>query len=280
LIKTDRLPDLADAPLGKKSAYVNIYTADLLFPISRKPKREEIGIIGEKLPFQGYDLWTAYEVSWLNPNGKPLVALAELRVPCESPFLIESKSLKLYFNSFNNSRFESLDQVQSCVQKDLSNATGADVQVKLIRLNDVMLEMGFLEGQCLDDLDVKCTEYLPQKGLLVVTNEVVEETFHTNLLKSNCLVTGQPDWGSVQVTYRGKKILKEGFLKYIVSLRDHNEFHEQCVERIFCDIQSQCAPEKLTVFARYTRRGGLDINPLRTNAPDSVKVNQFRLVRQ
>jgi 7-cyano-7-deazaguanine reductase len=277
MMKTEAL--LNDAPLGKKSSYINTYSPSLLFPLPRQPKRDEIGIT-TTLPFQGFDIWNGFELSWLNLKGKPVVAISEALFPCDSQFLVESKSQKLYLNSFNNSRFDSFETVRTIIESDFSKAAQAPVKVKLYSLSEAPHKTGTLQGLCLDDLDIECTTFLPDPSKLVTQNEFVEETVHTNLLKSNCLVTGQPDWGSVEVSYKGKKIQHGGLLQYIVSLRDHNEFHEQCVERIFMDIQRACSPEWLTVYARYTRRGGLDINPYRTNKPKISEVNNFRLIRQ
>lgn len=271
---------LSKAPLGKKSTYVSIYSPSLLFPISRKIKRDEIQI-PEKLPFTGIDFWTGFELSWLNPKGKPVVAIAEFMIPCESPHIIESKSFKLYLNSFNNTKFECFEDVQSTLKKDVSLAVGQKISVKLFPLSQFPTKAQEFDGLCLDSLDLKCTDYQPNKSYLFCESDVGDEILFTNLLKSNCLVTGQPDWGSIQIKYRGKKINHEGLLQYIISLRDHNEFHEQCVERIFFDILRNCNPEYLFVFARYTRRGGLDINPLRTTNPLDLKnIPDYRLIRQ
>lgn len=257
-----------DSPLGKPAAYRDRYAPDLLFPIPRLAKRQEIGI-GGALPFAGVDLWNAYEVSWLNPKGKPQVALATVRVPCESPCLIESKSFKLYLNSFNQERFDGAEAVRTALLRDLGAACAASVAV------DLVLPTAFgrqriaeLEGVSIDDLDVEITDYEPTPAFLAAGGATVEETLRSDLLKSNCLVTGQPDWASVTVRYRGPRIDRAGLLKYLISFRRHNEFHEQCVERIFVDLLRACGPECLTVFARYTRRGGLDINPFRTNCGD------------
>ncbi len=270
---------LASAPLGKKSSYINTYTPSLLFALPRKLKRDELEV-GEILPFTGIDFWTGFEISWLNLKGKPIVALAEFRIPANSRCLIESKSFKLYLNGFNHSRFDSLEQVCSLMISDLSKYTESSVEVKLYELNRAPNKIGNLSGTCLDSLDVECTEYQPQPSYLSCFSERMEETVHTHLLKSNCLITGQPDWGSVEISYKGQKIDHSGLLKYIVSLRNHNEFHEQCVERIFIDIMKKCHPDELTVYARYTRRGGLDISPFRTNklVPGNIVVD--RLIRQ
>ncbi len=275
--KTDE--NLIAAPLGKKSAYENKYNPRLLFPIPRKTKRDEISI-PTRLPFTGFDIWTAFEMSWLNPKGKPMVALGEFRIPCESPNIIESKSLKLYLNSFNNSHFESFEKVKATIQSDLSHAAGMSVQVEVRPLNQAGRTISDLEGKCLDHLDIECTEYQPNTSFLKTDSSLVNEVLYSDLLKSNCLVTGQPDWGSIEIRYSGNRINHEGLLKYIVSLRDHNEFHEQCVERIFSDILRNCSPMELTVYARYTRRGGLDINPFRTNSKSVSNLTNHRLLRQ
>ncbi len=268
--------------LGKASAYADEYDASLLFPIARAGKREEIGV-GTQAPFFGADMWTAYELSWLNLRGKPQVALAQVVVPCETPNIIESKSLKLYLNSFNNSRFTDASGVLALLRRDLSEAAwrGAVLQaaappsigVKLL-LPDLFDRepLQELDGLNLDRLDVECSRYTPAPDLLNAdTDETpVSEVLTSHLLKSNCLVTGQPDWGSVQISYTGSPIDQEGLLQYLVSFRNHNEFHEQCVERIFMDIWRRCKPAKLAVYARYTRRGGLDINPFRTSYPQAL----------
>lgn len=267
--------------LGKKAEYDPHYNPDKLFPIPRKGKRDEIGV-PDLLPFFGFDLWNHYEVSWLNEKGKPIVALAEISYGCETPCIIESKSMKLYFNSFNNTHFKDEEAVQAIVKKDLEERVGGTVSVKIIPLNklsDDQLFAGF-NGVCLDLLDVECSSYSVDKSLLKSEEELVEETVYSNLLKSNCLVTHQPDWGSVQISYKGKKINHESLLRYIVSFRNHNEFHEQCIERIFIDIMKHCQPEELTVYGRYTRRGGLDINPYRSTKNISHSIQNARLCRQ
>ena len=273
--------------LGKSSAYADRYDPSLLFPIPRAPKRLEIGVDGAPL-FFGADLWTAFELSWLNLRGKPQVALAHFTIPCETPNIVESKSFKLYLNSFNNSRFADAAEVQARLRADISEAAWrgaaqpATVGVRLLapELFD-REDVAELDGLSLDRLDVECTRYTPAPELLsAVSGEPpVEEVLTSNLLKSNCLVTGQPDWGSVRIAYSGPQINQEGLLQYLVSFRNHNEFHEQCVERIFMDLWTRCKPVKLTVYARYTRRGGLDINPFRTSHPQSIPAN-VRTARQ
>jgi 7-cyano-7-deazaguanine reductase len=255
------------SPLGKPTENRATYAPDLLYPISRRIKRDELGIDSDRLPFVGEDLWNAYELSWLNPRGKPVVALGTFRVPAASPNLVESKSLKLYLNSFNQTTFADAAAVEATVARDLAAAAGAAVAVTVTDLiNRPPVAVGYPPGDCLDDLDVACDAYLPAPDLLCAEDgPVVEECLYSHLLKSNCLVTGQPDWATIVIRYRGRPMDREGLLRYIVSYRNHNEFHEQCVERVFCDLSRRCAPLALAVYARYTRRGGLDINPFRSS---------------
>jgi 7-cyano-7-deazaguanine reductase len=267
------------SPLGKRSAYIDRYTPELLFPIARKVKRDEIHV-PELLPFYGYDLWNAFELSWLDSLGKPVVATAVIIFPADSDFLIESKSLKLYFNSFNQTAFNTTDEVKNTITSDLSKAVNKPVSVNITLLQKNPSEIfSSLEGVCLDELAIQIDTYQPNPNFLVANQPVVTETVHSHLLKSNCLVTGQPDWGSVEIHYTGPQINHAGLLKYIVSFRGHNEFHEQCVERIFMDILTRCNPSELSVFARYTRRGGLDINPYRSTSSD-FSIRNPRLTRQ
>ncbi|MEI7514171.1 MAG: NADPH-dependent 7-cyano-7-deazaguanine reductase QueF [Betaproteobacteria bacterium] len=280
------------SPLGRASSYVDQYDAGLLFPLPRATKRAEIGLsVGAVAPFFGADLWTAFELGWLNARGKPQVAIAHFTVPCESPCIIESKSFKLYLNSFNNSRFADAAAVLALLRRDLTEAVwrGAAAQSSVgVRLLGPELfdrePVYELDGLNLDRLDVECSRFTPAPDLLCTceraqTEGPVTEVLVSNLLKSNCLVTGQPDWASVQISYTGAPIDQEGLLQYLVSFRNHNEFHEQCVERIFMDIWARCKPLKLTVYARYTRRGGLDINPFRTSHPQTLPGNT-RTARQ
>ena len=280
-------PTPAGSPLGKPASYRDTYAPELLFPIARSQQRAEIGLAecegeGTTLPFMGADLWTAFELSWLNPRGKPQIALAHITVPCESPNIVESKSFKLYLNSFNMQAFDSIDTVRTRLVDDLSQAVGVRVGVKLAHPDAFDHEaVAELDGLSLDRLDVDCTHYQPAPELLVCdTNEApISETLSSRLLKSNCLVTGQPDWGSVQISYSGHPIDQAGLLRYLVSFRQHNEFHEHCVERIFMDVWTRCRPTRLQVYARYTRRGGLDINPFRTSHPARLPAN-VRTARQ
>ena len=269
--------------LGKASGYVDEYDASLLFPIARAGKRAELGIgLADTPPFFGADMWTAYELSWLNLRGKPQVALAHITVPCESPNIVESKSVKLYLNSFNNTRFLDAREVRERIRADISAATGGSIGIKTIGPELFDREpVQEMDGLNLDRLDIECLHYTPAPELLFAEfDEVpVTETLTSNLLKSNCLVTNQPDWGSVQIAYSGPQINQEGLLQYLVSFRNHNEFHEQCVERIFMDVWTRCKPIKLSVYARYTRRGGLDINPFRCSHPAQLPPN-VRTARQ
>lgn len=273
--------------LGKPTIYADQYDASLLFPIARAPQRAELGL-GASLPFMGADLWTAFELSWLSPRGKPQVALAHITVPCESVNLIESKSFKLYLGSFNNTRFADAAEVLARLRADLTEAAwrGAVVQssvgVKLVAAEWFDREpIEELDGLSLDRLDLDCDRYSPAPELLsAATDEApVSEVLTSNLLRSNCPVTGQPDWGSVQISYFGPQIDQAGLLRYLISFRKHNGFHEDCVERMFMDLQARCQPHKLSVYARYTRRGGLDINPFRTSYPQALPTNR-RTARQ
>ncbi|MBS1139889.1 MAG: cyclohydrolase [Proteobacteria bacterium] len=269
------------SPLGKATEYQSHYAPELLYPIPRQLKRSELGIVDAELPFVGEDLWNAYELSWLNPKGKPVVAVGTFRVPANSPNLIESKSFKLYLNSFNQSTFDNIATVSATMTHDLSTAAGSPVVVALELLSarpEALI--GLPDGTLLDELDITCDRYQPDPALLAtLPSESVEETLYSHLLKSNCLVTGQPDWAMVVIRYHGKPIDRAGLLRYIVSFRNHNEFHEQCVERIFTDIQAHCRPEALAVHARYTRRGGLDINPFRSSG-DYPPPGNTREIRQ
>jgi len=266
-----------DTLLGQQTDYPTRYAPEVLCPIPRQEGRSALGLVAGSLPFQGVDVWTHYEVSWLDAAGKPLIAMAEIRVPATSPFLIESKSLKLYFNSLNFERFADQAAFLQRVEADLSRVAGTTVQVSLLLPdNPASLRMGELPGLCLDAEPLSCEEFvLDALHLRSDPQRIVSETLYTNLLRSLCPVTHQPDWGSVMVQYQGPAIDHAGLLAYIVSYRNHPDFHEQCVERIFMDVLRQCQPAELTVYARYTRRGGLDINPFRSNVaelPDEVRL--------
>ncbi len=271
---------MSDNPLGKPTSYVSTYTPELLFPIARKTKREELQL--SSVNFVGQDIWNAYELSWLNARGCPQVAIGEFRFDAASDYIVESKSLKLYLNSFNQSVFDSIEKVSELIAQDLAEACGALVSVKLYPPHEfAQMAVSQMDGELLDNLETSFIDYSYNPETLahsVSSTDLVEEVLVSHLLKSNCLITSQPDWASIQIRYYGKRIDREKLIKYLVSFRSHNEFHEQCVERIFSDLNHYCKPEKLTVYARYTRRGGLDINPWRSNFESTI--DNIRLARQ
>jgi 7-cyano-7-deazaguanine reductase len=272
---------LSGLTLGKTTDYRDQYDASLLQGVPRSLNRDPLGLKAESLPFHGADIWTLYELSWLNARGLPQVAVGHVELNYASNNLVESKSFKLYLNSFNQTRFASWDDVRATLERDLSACAQGDVTVALYRLDEIEGQpIAHFHGSCIDNQDIVIDNYAFDADLLTgaASGKVIEETLVSHLLKSNCLITHQPDWGSVQIQYRGPKIDREKLLRYLVSFRHHNEFHEQCVERIFTDIQRFCQPESLSVYARYTRRGGLDINPWRTNTPFVPATG--RLVRQ
>lgn len=281
------MTDFSAIPLGRQTSYPQQYDPSQLFAVARAAKRVELGLRGT-LPFKGEDVWNGYEISWLNPKGKPVAALGRFRFPCTSPHIVESKSFKLYLNSFNQSRFDSRTAVHALMEQDLSAATGAPVQVELYPLEEstpipASWQITELEGICIDHLDIEVDCYQTTPELLrqpTATNADVRvtQTLYSHLLKSNCLITSQPDWGSIWIHYQGARIEHAALLRYLISFRQHNEFHEQCVERIFTDLWRYCHLEHLSVYARYTRRGGLDINPWRSTATTAAPA--WRLVRQ
>ena len=259
---------MKDIPLGKHTEYVSQYDKSQLFPIARTENRAKLNIhLGDALPFTGLDVWTGYEVSWLDLKGKPQVAIVEFVIPAEAPNIVESKSFKLYLNSFNQTKIESKEKVKELLTADLSEGFGLDISVELFTVDDFPVA-AVAPSTLIDDLDVECSVYEPDAGLLKADkSEVASETLSSNLLKSNCPVTGQPDWATVWVEYIGSKIDQAALLQYIVSFREHSDFHEHCVERIYCDLLAVGEFEDLIVTARYTRRGGLDINPIRSLKP-------------
>ncbi|MES2215091.1 MAG: NADPH-dependent 7-cyano-7-deazaguanine reductase QueF [Pseudomonadota bacterium] len=252
--------------LGQAVTYKDKYDASLLYPIARSLGRGAIGVTDPI--FYGVDIWNCYEVSWLNESGKPEVRLVEFQVPSSSPNIIESKSLKLYLNSFNNTNFTKDADVLKILSKDLSEVCGAPIKILMTNLREISGQYKKMNGICIDDIDVECSNYTVDPSLLRLdeTKEHVTETLYSELLKSNCLVTGQPDWASLQISYQGPKIDHASLLQYVVSFRNHNEFHEQCVERIYMDIMMHLEPMHLEVYARFTRRGGIDINPFRSSS--------------
>lgn len=279
---------MAILSLGQATQYPDQYDPSLLFPIPRAENRAKLGFKdSQALPFVGVDIWNAFELSWLNKKGKPQIALAEFQIPADSPNMIESKSFKLYLNSLNQHRFNDLSAVRDCLLSDLGKALDSSLQIKLfeptvLQTSPTRPTIQEFEGQLLDRLDIDVTDgYVTNPSLLKADENLspITQTLVSHLLKSNCPVTGQPDWASVQIHYQGRPIDEEGLLRYLIGFRQLGEFHEHCVEKIFCDIKAQCKPEKLSVYARYTRRGGLDINPFRTDF-NAAWPNNIRHARQ
>lgn len=265
--------ELSKLTLGKSTQYCSEYTADLLQGVPRSLNRDDLALNQSNLPFVGEDVWYGYELSWLNEKGKPVVAVAEFRFACTSKNIVESKSFKLYLNSFNQTRFSSIKDVEQILTKDLSKIAGSEASVNLFSV-DYCPALDIVENSdnyfCIDGEDISIDNYQYDVKLLANAQSKenyyqVEEYLVSHLLKSNCLITNQPDWASIYIHYRGNAIDHAALLKYLISFRQHNEFHEQCVERIYCDLQQFCQLDELTVFARYTRRGGLDINPFRSS---------------
>lgn len=272
---------LAGLTLGKTTRYQDVYDATLLQGVPRSLNRDPLGLHADNLPFHGGDIWTLYELSWLNANGLPQVAVGHVELDYASVNLVESKSFKLYLNSFNQTRFSSWEEVRATLERDLSACAQGKVSVILYPLDEIKGQpIAHFNGKCIDNQDIAIDDYQFNADYLqnAAGGSMVEETLVSHLLKSNCLITQQPDWGSVQIQYRGPQIDREKLLRYLISFRHHNEFHEQCVERIFNDLLRFCQPEKLSVYARYTRRGGLDINPWRSNT--DFQPATCRLVRQ
>lgn len=271
--------EFLESGISKKHGQKSISrSGQYLLPISRQTKREEMGM-PTSLPLFGYDTWNHYEVSWLNNKGKPQISMAEIVCGCNSPNMIESKSMRLYFNSLNNIKFEDSNAVKSMILRDIAACVGTNVFVELLSLSFYRAQtIAPVVGECIDNLDIETSCYTVNPSLLSTEQEQVEEVLYSDLFRSNCLVSNQPDWGNIKIVYKGKKINREGLLKYIVSFRNHDEFLEQCIERIFIDIQQKCSPEQLTVSGRYTRRGGLDINPIRSSHP--LQFENLRDIRQ
>jgi 7-cyano-7-deazaguanine reductase len=268
---------LHQSPLGKQSNYVSKYDPQQLCAIPREPSWKKYPY--ESPPYFGFDIWNAYEISWLNENGLPQVAIGEFIVPVTSPNLIESKSFKLYLNSFNQSSIKNTEELIQTLQADLSACAGETIKVRLFSVDDDKNQLYSAKGICLDHQNITTDVYKRDASFLQLENgNQKNEILYSHLLKTNCPVTGQPDWGSLFIEYSGKTIVQSNLLKYIVSYRDECDFHEQCVENIFLDIMQQCQPDELTVFARYLRRGGLDINPYRSTKTDSPE--NCRLIRQ
>jgi len=279
--------DAEKSQLGKHTQYDSSYDPGLLFPLARSTNRERLNL-SATLPFHGEDLWTGYELSWLEAGGKPRVAVAHFRFSAGSPNMIESKSFKLYLNGLNHKRFDSDEALRQLLVNDLSAAAGSGVLVDIVGVRETsalsLMDSGAI---CIDELQVNGFEYQPNSGLLrcdagseTGRSAIVEESLYSDLLRSNCPVTGQPDWGSVYIRYRGAKINRESLLRYVVSFRQCQDFHENCVERMFIDILEACKCLSLSVYARYTRRGGLDINPYRATRDYPSTAETMRTSRQ
>jgi len=273
------MTDLGASPLGHATAWSDGHDPRLLFPVERAPLRAELGFAGA-VPFRGVDRWNAYELSWLDAQGKPDIAIATFAVPAASPRIVESKSVKLYLTALNLVRFASREEVGEVIARDLAAATGTEIDVELTAPDAfARLPRAELDGHCLDGLEPEGAAEPPTSGMLEAGGEVVAETVFTRLFRSVCPVTGQPDYASVQVRYRGARIDRNRLFGYLLSYRRHPGFHEHCVEKIFADVWTRCRPETLAVYARFTRRGGIDINPFRTSGDDPAPSN-VRTARQ
>ena len=270
---------VSGSPLGKPTEYPDRYTPSLLFSFARGEQRRQLGISGTP-PFTGADLWTAYEITWLDRSGKPQLAIGELRVPADSPSIVESKSLKLYLGSFAQEPLRSIDELRQKLAEDLKRACGTEVGVTLNAAQVLgQLHVAELPGESLDSVVTAISAYAPSPEALSASGSEAEETLRSALFRVNCPVTGQPDYADVMLRYRGQRIDREGLLRYLVSYRRHALFHESCVERIFMDVRSRCRPRALTVYARFLRRGGIDINPFRSNF-ESAPACSERTLRQ
>ena len=264
---------------GDRDEYISTYTPSLLDSIPRMKQRSALGITEEALPFRGMDVWNAYEFTWLNGRGKPEIALAQFHIPAKSVNIIESKALKLYLGSYSNTKFANRAEVISTLESDLTLAAQAPVRITFVSEEQSQIEgLAGLMGQSLDHLEVDIDDYYWNPDFLVVeSNTIVRETLFTHLFRSLCPMTGQPDFASIQIQYNGQSISQEGLLKYLISFREHAEFAEQVVERIFVDLMNRCAPDRLNVQARFTRRGGIDINPYRSHESDrGAKIRVWR----
>lgn len=271
--------ELEHSELGKKSSGSSHYDKSLLFPIKRSLQREHLSV-KEPLNFYGSDIWSAFEVSWLNEKNKPQVAVLTISIPADSENIIESKSLKLYLNSFNQHQLQNITTLVETIESDLSAVANATVTVSIESENHLQQRgIQTIDGTCLDDLDIEIDCFEPSAALLKTLEGKTSETLYSHLFKSNCPVTNQPDWASVVIRYQGNKLCHGGLLKYLISYRNHQGFHEWCVEQIYADISKLIQPESLMVYARFTRRGGLDINPIRASHPID-KIDNTRLFRQ
>ncbi len=272
-------PYLTDLPLGRPVSAGSTYDPDQLRPIPRKFGRTTIGIInGRPLPFLGEDIWNCWELSWLDSNGKPAIAVAEIRIPATTPNMVESKSMKLYINSFSMTRLESPKMVRQILARDISRITEGPVFVRLILPEDFgKIPINEPQGICIDQQNINITEFRVNPDLLIVEKQRVSETLFSRLIRTICPVTGQPDWATVYLTYTGPRIHPDSLLRYFISFRQHQGFHESCAEMMFCQIFQACKPDKLTLSARFTRRGGIDINPFRsTEISSGPNLRDFR----
>ena len=270
---------LRESPLGRKTDYTSTYTPSLLCPIPRWDSRETLEWDGADMPFKGVDLWNCHELTWLDTKGKPLTAVVGIEVPYNTKNIVESKSLKLYLGSFAQTQVKSRQEVQRMIENDLSNCLGGPAMVSLHDTAGTGASFNDLPGELLDNLDIECTVYEPDATLLRLNDKLpVKGVVHSHLLYSNCPVTGQPDYASVMIRWNGAAIDARSLLRYIVSFRRHKGFHEQIVEQMFVDILRTCEPQGLTVYARFTRRGGIDINPFRSNMEEPMP--NLRLWRQ
>ena len=270
-----------DNPLGKQTEYIDTYTPSLLHSIERAPARVEIGLDPDNLAFQGEDVWMCYELTWLGDRGKPEVSAMRIKVPASSPCIVESKSLKLYLGSLAQTRFANRAELLNTLNSDLGLAFRAPVMLELIDLPQVPEIVSQPPGICLDGLDVRLDTYERDPELLALEEgeeRIVKETVHTNLFRSLCPVTGQPDFASVVIRYLGRPIARSSLLAYLVSFRNHQAFHEATVEQIYADIENVCQPDQLSIAGRFLRRGGIDINPFRSNVDDQMPL--LRLPRQ
>ena len=271
--------ELDEGPLGRETDYPSTYTPSLLHSMERAAARAKVGV-QDADTLLGEDLWTGYELSWLDSQGKPIVAGLRFRVPCQSPAIVESKSIKLYLNSFAQTKFDNQTDVLHTLDQDITLAFRSPVIIELLELSQLLGPVQQLPGQCLDDLDIRTDIYERDPTLLTLDEPdvTVSETLYSHIFRSLCPVTAQPDWASISIEYHGAPISRKGLLKYLVSYRNHQAFHETTIEQIFCDIRNICEPQKLSVYGRFQRRGGVDINPFRSLDENSAPL--CRLPRQ
>lgn len=260
--------------LGQSTSYPKTYAPDMLYPIPRALGRANLALPADALSI-GMDWWQVFEMSWLNLHGISQVAMARLAIPATSDYIVESKSLKLYFNSLNFTEFDNQQAVKATVEKDLSACLKTDVTLEIFEVNIAnSLPISAPQGDCIDnaldssDKKIAIVSNVNPSSLTVAHQGASDsqlQILHSHLLRSNCPVTNQPDWGTLEIQIDSQPIDRAGLLEYILSFRQHNGFHEQCVEQIFSDLTQVFAPKTLMVRAWYTRRGGIDINPCRVS---------------